>query len=158
MIWGVHRLGRRILVVRLVFPPFCRKARKERSGQFLVCASLCCKELLLCIPFLHRSWGSCGQQIQAYEENASSGSRSDPRRQSWAQQDLGPENQDSQHKLNQPRAAFPNVCKQAVCASLKARRDFSALFSRVFVVLRRFARASRKLPRDHKALFTKNQK
>ena len=56
--------------------------------------------------------GAAGSRInpvsKGHEANASSGAQSEALRQTWnpgREQHLGPENQDSQHKLNQPRGS-----------------------------------------------------
>ena len=73
------------------------------------------QELVLCVLFLHRWYGSCRQQIQAnvqgpMKQNASPGEESKAPRRRWKagqEQHPGPENQESQHTLNQPRGSFP---------------------------------------------------
>ena len=69
---------------------------------------------MLCVPFLHGWWWSCGQQIQAnvqepVKQNASPQEQSEAPRPRWKpgqEQHPGPENQDSQHMLKQPRGSF----------------------------------------------------
>ena len=77
----------------------------------VLCVPLCCKELVLCVPFLH----GCGQHIQANvpgptKQNVSPREASEAPRRSWRpgqEEHPGPENQDNQHRLNQPRGSFP---------------------------------------------------
>ena len=66
---------------------------------------------------LHGWWGSCGQQIQVIvqgpvKQNTSPGEQSEAPRPRWKpgqEQNPGPENQDSQHMLEQPRGYFPEI-------------------------------------------------
>ena len=75
------------------------------------------QKLVLCVPFLYRWWGSCGQQIKAnvqgpMKQNARSGARSEAPRRRWRpgqEQHSGQENQDSQHMLNQPRGSSADL-------------------------------------------------
>ena len=73
---------------------------------------------MLFVPVLHRWWGSCRQQIQAnvqgpMKQNASPGTQSEAptqRRKPGRGEHPRPENQDTQHMLEQPRGSFPDFC------------------------------------------------
>ena len=91
-----------------------------------VCAPLCSKNMGCASPALPGWWGSCGQQIQAMsngplKQQASPGEQSEAprrRRKPGQEQNPGPENQDSQHILEQPRGYFPDSCERS-CTRLR---------------------------------------
>ena len=76
---------------------------------------ICCKNLCCVSRFCTGGMGSCRQQIQvtvqgSMKHNASPGEHSEASRQKWkpGQEQLpGPENQGSQHKLNEPSRFCP---------------------------------------------------
>ena len=74
------------------------------------------QKLVLRVPFSHRSWGIWAQQIQEFARKAMKTKMLvqvhnlrllDEAREVAHYQHLGPENQDSQHMLDQPRGSFP---------------------------------------------------
>ena len=103
---------------------------------------------MLCVPFLHGRWGSCGQQIQAnvqrpIKQNVSPGEQSEAPRPRWKpgqEQNPGPENQDSQHMLEQPRGYFPEICPQTRHRNRKRSLNFKKEFP-----------CNNRLPRKEKA-------
>ena len=100
---------------------------------------LCCENLCSaaqCVPFLQGRWGSCGQQIQAnvqrpIKQNASPGEQSEAPRPRWKpeqEQNPGPQNQDSQHMLEQPREYFPDRFWTPLGACLETLSGFQTLW------------------------------
>ena len=73
------------------------------------------QKYVLCILFSNGWWGSCGRRSKhsvqrPVKQNASPGEQSEaarPRRKPGQEQNPGPENQDSQHMLEQPGGHFP---------------------------------------------------
>ena len=110
---GVFHHACRLVAVALLFPggnavhlprPFVRRTsnfvKLEKTGKI-------CKfsPVFSVFPYF---WNA-SKWPRGHEANASSGARSEAPRRSWEpgpQQHLGPENQDSQHMLNQPRGSF----------------------------------------------------
>ena len=74
---------------------------------------------MLCGPFLHGWWGELraadpSNVQEPVKQNASPGEQSEAPRRRWKpgqEQNPGPENQDSQHMLEQPRGYFPCFTK-----------------------------------------------
>ena len=90
---------------------------EEEPRHPSACALFCCKNLCCATRFC--TGGRVAVQIQAASPAATKqrGAQSEGPRGSWEpenQQHSGPENQDSQHKLNQPRGSFLNPAVPSV--------------------------------------------
>ena len=89
-------------------------------------APLCCKNMCCASRFCTGGGGAAGSNVQGpVKQNASPGEQSEAPRPRWKpgqEQNPGPENQDSQHMLEQPRGSFPDFdpCRRATMSQHKS--------------------------------------